>query len=186
MPQQPTLTVKEVFDMAALVRWNPWGDLFSLQSQMDQLFQAMSGNAETAPGETDRYNLPVDIRQTDEAFIIEASVPGFAPEDVEVTVESNVLTIKGTHRTESESNAGGYVRRERRTGSMYRQIALPAEVRSEDITASFTNGVLAVTVPRVQKAAPKRIPVSAGSSANGQGTVVDGEATAHHSADTAA
>ena len=165
--------------MAALVRWNPWGELFSLQSQMDQLFQAFNGSGQSDGESTDHYHLPVDIRQSDGAFTIEASVPGFAPEDVEVTVENNILTIKGTHRTESESNAGGYVRRERRTGSMYRQIALPAEVRADEISAGFQNGVLTVTVPRVQKAQPRRIPVSTvdGSARiEGSGDVVDGEA----------
>ena len=170
--------------MAALVRWNPWGDLFSLQSQMDQLFQALNNGDQGASDGTDRYNLPVDIRQTDEAFTIEASVPGFAPEDVEVTVENNILTIKGTHRTEDESTAGGYVRRERRIGSTYRQIALPAEVRADDISAGFHNGVLTVTVPRMQKAQPRRITVSTGDGAariddaqGRRGTVVDAEAT---------
>lgn len=159
----------------ALVRWNPWGELFNLHSQMDQLFQSMDPEGGSRNGGTDQYNLPVDIRQSDEAFTIEASVPGFEPEDVEVTFENGVLTIKGTHRTETESQAGGYVRRERRTGSMFRQIALPSEVRSEEISASFHNGVLAVTIPRAQKAQPKRIPVSSGAPATG--TVVDGEAT---------
>ena len=66
--------------MAALVRWNPWGELFSLQSQMDQLFQALNNGGQGTSDGTDHYNLPVDIRQSDDAFTIEASVPGFAPE----------------------------------------------------------------------------------------------------------
>jgi len=158
----------------ALVRWNPWGELFNLHTQMDQLFQSMNPETEARNG-ADHYNLPVDIRQSDDAFTIEASVPGFAPADVEVTFENGVLTIKGTHSTEDESTAGGYVRRERRTGSMFRQIGLPAEVRSDDISAAFRNGVLTVTVPRAQKAQPKRITVTSESPPNA--TVVDGQSS---------
>ena len=157
----------------ALVRWNPWSDLFSLHNQMDQIFHANSPDAESRE-RTEQFTLPVDIRQSDDAFVIEASVPGFAPDDVEVTFENGVLSIKGTHREETERSDNGYVRRERRIGSVYRQIGLPAEVRADEISASFHNGVLTVSVPRAQKAQPKRIPVTAGAPATSR--VVEGEA----------
>lgn len=149
--------------MASLTRWNPWGELFSLHDHMDQLFnEAFGSPALTVRGADAPATLPIDIRQTDEAYFIEASVPGFAPEDVEVTVDQNVLTIKGNRRQESEERKDGWIRRERRHSSLYRQVGLPAEVREAEITASFENGVLTVTVPRAQKPQPKRIPVNAG------------------------
>ena len=144
----------------ALTRWNPWGELFSLHDQMDQLFNEAFGRTLMPSRSTETAHLPLDIRQTDEAFFIEASVPGFRPEDVEVTLDENVLTIRGTRSFESEDGKGGYVRRERSVSSVYRQVGLPAEVRAEEITASFENGVLTVTVPRAQRAQPKRIPVT--------------------------
>ena len=150
--------------MASLTRWNPWSDLFSLHDQMDRLFDEAFGSvapAGTGGGET-VLTLPIDVRQTDQAFVIEASVPGFTPDDVEVTLDGNVLTIKGNRRQDTEDRQQGWIRRERRTASVYRQVALPNEVRSEEITASFHNGVLTLTVPRAQKAHPKRIPVNAG------------------------
>ena len=154
--------------MAALTRWNPWSDLFSLHDQMDQLFsEAFGGTAgprRNGGGER-ALTLPIDIRQTDEAYVLEASVPGFKPEDVEVTLDQNVLTIQGTQRQETEEQKGGWVRRERRTGSFHRQVVLPAEVRADEISASFEHGVLTVTVPRAQKAQPKRIPVAPGAPA---------------------
>lgn len=160
--------------MAALVRWNPWNDLFSLHNQMDQLFQTLNPEAELRTG-AETFNLPVDIRQSEQAFTIEASVPGFNPDDVEVTFEDGVLTIRGTHTTEKESKDGGYVRRERRVGSVYRQIGLPAEVRADEISAQFHNGVLTVTIPRAEKTQPKRIPVNTGAPA--VQNVVEGEAS---------
>ena len=158
--------------MASLTRWNPWSDLMTLHTQMDQLFDETFGNVLATPrtGET-TLTLPVDIRQSDEAYTIEASVPGFAPEDVEVTFDQNLLTIRGNRQQESQEKGEGWVRRERRVGSVYRQVQLPAEVRAEEITASFQNGVLTVTVPRAQKAQPKRIPVSAGAPV--EPTVID-------------
>ncbi len=159
----------------ALVRWNPWSDLFSLHNQMDQLFQSsMTETGETRNG-GEHFSLPVDIRQSNEAYTIEASVPGFDPENVEVTFENGVLSIKGTSKEEQEKSGDGYVRRERRTGSVYRQIGLPSEVRADEISASFHNGVLIVTVPRAQKAQPKRIPVSTGAPATQN--IVEGQAT---------
>jgi HSP20 family protein len=148
--------------MAGLTRWNPWGDLSSLHDQMDQLFDEAFGGALQPRGGEMTTTLPIDIRQSDEAFTLEASVPGFSPEDVEVTVDQNVLTIRGSRKQESEERRDGWIRRERRTGSVHRQVVLPAEVRADEIRASFENGVLTVTVPRAQKAQPKRIPVSAG------------------------
>ena len=142
--------------MASLVRWNPWGELFSLHDQL--LSESFTGVAPT--------RLPTDIRQTDEAFVIEASVPGFAPEDVEVTVDQNVLSIRANRQQQTEDQRQGWVRRERRQTSLFRRVGLPAEVRADEIAASFENGVLTVTVPRAQKVQPKRIPVSSGAPAD--------------------
>ncbi|HSP65936.1 MAG TPA: Hsp20/alpha crystallin family protein [Candidatus Deferrimicrobium sp.] len=159
----------------ALVRWNPWSDLFSLHSQMDELFQSTIPQPESRNG-GEHFSLPVDIRQSDEAFTIEASVPGFTPENVEVTFEEGVLSIKGTYSDEHEKTGAGYVRRERRTGSVYRQIGLPAEVRADEISAAFQNGVLTVTVPRAAKTQPKRIPVNSGAPATAN--VLEGHTSA--------
>src|ERR1700726_3047757 len=103
----------------AIVRWNPWGELFSLHDQMDQLFQQTLG-AEGLRSNSggDVVNLPVDIRQTEDRFIIEASVPGFKPDNVEVTFDDGVLTIRGHIDSKNESKERGYVRRERRLSSV--------------------------------------------------------------------
>lgn len=77
---------------------------------------------------------------------------------MEITIDDNILTIRGTY-LEDEVMRGTYVRRERNLHSLYRQVSLPTEVKSDEITASFDNGVLVVTVPRAQRAQPKRIPV---------------------------
>ena len=162
-----------------IVRWNPWGELFNLHNQMDELFSSLTpASGGTNGGERGYVQLPVDIRQTDEAFVIEASVPGFKPDEVEVTFDDGVLTIKGQHDEEQEQKQGEWVRRERRLASVYRQVGLPAEVRAEEISASFQNGVLQVNVPRAQRAQPKRIHVTAGEQ-GGQQKVIE-----HHKSES--
>jgi HSP20 family protein len=150
------------------MNWNPWYDV-------NQLLAHGGAFGRTLMPERAVHNLPLDIRQTDEAFWIEASVPGFRPEDMEITLDENVLTIRGTRPVEDETLHGGYVQRERHLGSVYRQVGLAAEVRAEEITASFENGVLCVMVPRAKKAQPKRIPVTMAGAE--QPTVIDARAS---------
>ena len=133
--------------------WNPWSDV-------NQLMSHGGAFGRTVMPERVVNTLPLDIRQTEEAFWIEASVPGFRPEDMEITLDENVLTIRGTRSLEDETLHGGYVQRERQLGSVYQQVGLATEVRAAEITASFDNGVLSVMVPRARKAQPKRIPVT--------------------------
>jgi HSP20 family protein len=155
----------------AVTRWNPWGDVFALTDTVDQLFNRTSPRGDRG---TLTQSLPLDIRQTDEAFVIEASVPGFRPDEVDITIDENVLTIKAHREQETGSEKGGYVRRERRVTSFFRQVGLPAEVRAEEINASFENGLLTITVPRAQKAQPRRIQVNGGGAA--QPTLVESSA----------
>ncbi len=158
-----------------LVRWNPWTDLTSLQDQMDQLMTQIFGSdvrvPESGPGS---MTLPVDVRQTDTEFIVEASIPGFKPEDVEITVDNGILTIQGEMLEEKEEKKGEYVRRERRRGSFSRTLQLPSEVREDDVRATFENGILTVELPRQEKAHPKRVPVTVNGKAITSGTAKKG------------
>jgi HSP20 family protein len=88
-------------------------------------------------------------------------VPGFSPEQVQVTVDQNWLVIHADRKQESETTEGGYVRRERRSASVHRRLALPEEVDAAGISASFSNGELSITVPRSPRTEPRRVPVTA-------------------------
>jgi HSP20 family protein len=103
--------------------------------------------------------LALDIRQTDGEFLLEASVPGFRPEEIEVVSEHGVLTIRGEHKSEPESK-GEYLRRERWQRALFRQVSLPQEVLESEITAAFQNGVLTVRIPRAEVPARRRIQVT--------------------------
>jgi HSP20 family protein len=141
-------------------RWNPWNELLSNQGRTEQFFNEAFGRSPLP--EHVVHALPLDIRQTDHAFVIEASLPGFKLDDVEITFDETVLTIRGVRPARDETKQGGYVQRERHLNSVERHVYLPAQVRPDDISASFDNGVLTIVVPREQKAQPKRIQVTAG------------------------
>jgi HSP20 family protein len=159
-----------------MARWDPWSDLFNLQNEMSRWVNEAFGSSQlvgpvgvgtrnlatTAP----TTYLPLDIRQKDNEFVIEASVPGFKPEEVEITADQGILTIRGERKLEhSEEVEGTYLRRERGNYSVIRQLTLPSDVKEDQIRASFLNGVLTVTIPREAAPAPRRIPVSSGEAA---------------------
>jgi HSP20 family protein len=159
----------------AIIRWSPANDLASLHSAMDRLFgdvfgdvftsgTTTQGTERTEGGEGGRrrhptYHLPVNISETKDGYRIEAPVPGFRPEDVDVTISDGILTIHAQRKEEETRKEDSYMRREVAMGDYRRQISLPGDVRGDDIKATFDNGVLMVSVPRVQKPEPKRIQI---------------------------
>jgi HSP20 family protein len=157
----------------AIVRWSPSNDLASLHSAMDRLFGDVFGEmfgpgerpeqraVPEGTGQLPTYFLPVNIAETEKGYRIEAPVPGFRPENVEITFADGVLSINARRTDEKERKEGNYLRREVAFGSYRRQITLPGDIRSEDIKASFDNGVLTIEVPRAPRPQPKRIEVRA-------------------------
>ena len=153
----------------ALIRWNPGTELMNLHSEMDRLFEELAGDMGMARwtkgnGGTAQAFLPVDIERTDDALVIRASVPGFNPDEVSVTVDQGILTIDAQHREEKEKKEKNYVRQERFTGRLYRQIALGQDVKRDEAKATFATGVLTVTVPLAKRSEPRKIPVQAAKS----------------------
>lgn len=103
----------------------------------------------------------VDVREQDDAYILEAELPGVKPEDVNLTTEDDVLTIAADVNTEKQSDRNGYLYSERRTGHMERRFSLEG-IRQEDITATSRDGILTVTLPKSQPEptkAPRRIEI---------------------------
>ena len=150
----------------AIVRWNPTNDLASLHSAMDRLFSDVFGEMFAtergdAGKQTERptFHLPVNIAETENGYRVEAPVPGFRPEDVEVMFSEGILTINARRSEEKHAQEGSVVRREVAFGNYRRQISLPGDVRADDIRASFDNGILTIEVPRAPKPAPKRIQI---------------------------
>lgn len=141
--------------------WDPMTDLAQTHRMMDRVFDQFFGNggASGPEGEavTPTYYLPLDILETDDAYQLTAPVPGFTPDQVEVSFEDGVLSIQA--RTEPFVPTGRWIRRERAHGNFVRRLELPQQIQADGITANFDSGLLTVTVPKLAKPEPVKITV---------------------------
>ena len=103
--------------------------------------------------------LPLDISENEKNVIVRASVPGFAKDDIDVQVHSGVLTIKATHNEEREEKSERFFRRERRTTSMSRRVALPSTVEDNKTQAELKDGVLTLQIPKSEQALPRKVQI---------------------------
>ena len=102
------------------------------------------------------------MAENDNAYIVTAELPGIDPKDIDISLEGNVLTLRGEKKEESEKKDKNYHRVERRYGSFVRSLTLPAEVNADKIEADYRNGLLEVTLPKSETVKPKKITVKAG------------------------
>ncbi|MGD2115661.1 MAG: Hsp20/alpha crystallin family protein [Acidobacteriota bacterium] len=102
---------------------------------------------------------PVDIRETEEAYEVMADLPGFDKENVDITLENNVLTLRGERAWEGDQGEQSYRRIERAYGEFTRSFSLPSQVDAEKVDATFKDGVLTVTIPKSAESRPRRIAV---------------------------
>lgn len=145
-----------------IIRWNPEADLF--RGRMDRMFNEMLQNvwgvAPTSEGVAPRaWAPPVDIRETEEALVLAAELPGLTKEDVEITLENNILTLAGERKLEKDAKGETWHRVERAYGSFSRSFTLPASVRTDRVEAVFADGILTVTLPKMEESKPRRISI---------------------------
>lgn len=146
--------------MTTITRWDPFRELSTLRSELDRFFDEPVFNAPRLwPGNGDEATLALDISENEDEFTVTASVPGVAPEEIEITLSDNVLTIKGETKTEKEVEETRYHLRERRWGSFYRSITLPLAVEADKVEAVNENGVLTLHLPKAEAIKPKKISV---------------------------
>jgi HSP20 family protein len=146
-----------------LDRWDPFREMMTLREAMDRFLQQ---GALTQPGQllsSMRPDaIPLDVVERDDAFLVKAAIPGVKPEDVEVVVQGERLTVRAQSRAEEERHGDNWLMREHRTGSLQRTVTLPASVSSDKAEARIENGVLTLRLPKAQEARPHRIAVSTG------------------------
>jgi len=129
---------------------------------MDRLFEdAFIRPGWFAPAWGAAEMLPVDVYETGDAVVVKATVPGVKPEEIDVTVTGDLLTIKGEFKQEAKVEKPNYLRQERRFGSFCRQVGLPAGVNADKANATFENGVLTLEMPKVEAVKPKTVKVVA-------------------------
>ena len=147
--------------MASLMRWYPFSDIRSLRRHTDRLFDDFFRGPHLVPWESADFVFPLDVYETEESVVVKAPLPGVRPEDVDISITDDVLTIKGESKSEEEVNQESYHRRELRYGSFCRSVPLPAQVEHTKADAVFEQGILTVTLPKTAEAKPKTIKVKA-------------------------
>lgn len=142
-----------------VTRWDPYREMISARRAMDRLIEnSLSEEGTTFP----EWNLALDVLEDETSYQVKASLPGLKPEEIEITYNKGVLTIKGELKDESQTSKGQYHLRERRYGAFSRSISLPASIQADAIDASYQDGVLTLNLPKVEEVKPKRISVSNG------------------------
>jgi HSP20 family protein len=148
--------------MTNLVRWEPFRDLVSLREAMDRLFEESFVSPRAGwPVPVEGGTLAVDVYETDDDVVVKSAVPGIKPEELDITVTGDTLTIKGETKSEQEVKEENYVRREMRYGSFSRTVALPSSIVADKAKAEFENGMLTLTLPKAEEVKPKAIKVKA-------------------------
>ncbi len=148
--------------MSNLIPWRPFDDLVSLRDAMDRLFEDSYIRPHLgwiAP--MSAANLAIDMYETSDAVVVKAALPGVKPEEVEVTITGNTLTISGETKEENETKEKDYIRKERRYGSFTRTVTLPNGLKADKAEAVFENGMLTLSVPKAEESKPKTIKINA-------------------------
>ena len=143
--------------MVNLVRWEPFREVMSLRQAMDRLFEdSFVGLPHLKVNGRD---FPMDMYQEKDNLVVKAALPGVKPEELDITIADNMLTIKGEHKEEQETKEDDYLYRERYYGAFSRSVAIPMEVKSDKAQATFEEGVLTLTLPKADAIKPKRVKI---------------------------
>ncbi len=136
----------------SIIRWSPLlGN--SLFGDMDQAFDSMLMPAQRG------FVPALDVYQTADDVVVETTLPGIKPKDVTISIENDVLTIEGSSEKKTEVDEKDYYRKEIRSGSFHRAVALPSSVKGDDAKASYENGVLKIVIPKREEVKPKKVTI---------------------------
>ena len=150
-----------------LRRWEPFRELRQMQGNLDRLWRDL-GHGGSNEGDVESWAIPLDVVQQGDNIVVKATVPGVNPEDIDVSIENDVLSIKGHTKEEREHQEGNYLMRERRSGSFYRALRLPDTVDSDKAQPHYEHGVLSITFPRMESKKAKRLQITRGQGSEGQ------------------
>jgi HSP20 family protein len=146
--------------MANLVRWEPFRDLMSLREAMDRLFEeSFVRPRESLLAPIGAGTLAIDMYETPDEVVVRTALPGVAPEDIDVSVVGDTLTIKAETKTEEDEKGTNHIRRERRYGAFSRSLSLPTNVVPDKAVADFSKGILTLRLPKAEEVKPKRIEI---------------------------
>ena len=141
-----------------LQRWEPFRDMRRMDEMMNRIRR---GHYRDGYGVTNRWAVPLDVVEEDDKIIVRATLPGVDADDIDVTLENDVLTINGETKTETEEHEETYLVRERRIGKFHRTLRLPDTVDSEKVETKYENGVVEITFPKTEAKKARRLSVKA-------------------------
>ncbi len=146
-----------------LIRWKPVRSLDNMQDEVSRVFDSFFDARAYAGRSSDRgWDPDVDIVEDKDKVLVTVDLPGIEKDDIKVSVEENILTIKGERKAEKEEKDKNYHRVERVYGSFCRSFSLPSKVDGQKIKASYKNGVLSIDLPKAEELKPKEIPINIG------------------------
>jgi HSP20 family protein len=148
----------------AIERWAPFQEAISLRDAMNALFQESFVRPAGFPS-PDGLGLPLDVCETENAFVVKASVPGARPEDVQITVQGDTLTIRGERKAEEERKGEHWHLRERSAGVFQRSLTLGTPFNADKAQAHYEHGVLTLTLPKAEESKPRQIRIGGSSPA---------------------
>jgi HSP20 family protein len=155
----------EVIEMRNMNRWEqPFRGATALQEQFNRVFGDVLGRTGEESNLTP-WVPAVDIYETEHELVLKADLPDVNPQDLDIHVENNILTVRGERKFEDKVNEENYLRLERAYGSFSRSFSLANSVKSEAIKADYQNGVLTLSIPKREEAKPKQIKVNVGTPA---------------------
>ena len=150
--------------MRTLTRWEPYRGVNSLQDQINRVFDEVVGRPATESS-LSAWAPAVDIYETENELVVKADLPEVDPQDIDIRVENNVLTIRGERKFEKKVDEDNYLRVERAYGSFSRSFSLASTVNTEAIKAEYRDGVLTLSIPKREEAKPKQVKVIVGNGA---------------------
>jgi HSP20 family protein len=143
-----------------VTRWNPNANAYLNREPLSRLFESFFNDMQGEEVSNRGWVPPVDIQETEEGYRLQAELPGLTKEDIQITLENNVLRLTGERKFEREAKKDSFHRIERTYGSFSRAFALPNQVNAEGVQASFENGILTLTIPKAEQAKPRKIAIS--------------------------
>jgi len=139
-------------------RWNPLREMLSMQSRLNRMMGDTFGRSYDEP-DYGHWMPPVDIREEEDCFVIQAELPGFQSKDIDIQFENGVLTLAGERRFEKEDQKQNYHRIERAYGRFTRSFTLPSGVQGDKVSAAYKEGILEVLVPKAEESKPRKITI---------------------------
>ena len=143
-----------------LVRWKPFRDLAAMQEEMNRLFDRFFGRfSERREFDEGMWSPFVDISETKDDLVITAEIPGMNKDDIKISINDNILCLKGEKKQDKKVEEENYHRVERSYGTFHRSFTLPATVQQDQVKATYRDGILRVTLPKAEEAKPKEIAI---------------------------